>query len=264
MIDVNCATLAEELVESELFGHERGALPAAPLKKQGKFELAGAGTLFFDEIGDMSLGSQGKLLRVLQAGEFQRVGGNRTLRFRARVIAATNKEIKREIEHGRFREDLYYRLNVIPIQVPALRQRLQDLPLLVEVFLQECAQQSRGRPKRIAPEALEVLSGYGWPGNVRELKNLVERLVIMTKGETIGLEQVPPPYRAQAVDPCHMANSGPPLEGSSLDDARRAFEYDFVQRSLALHGGDVEATARAIGVAPERVRGVISAGQGGR
>ncbi len=191
MVDVNCAAIPEESIESELFGHEKGAFTGATSKKRGKFELAGNGTIFFDEIGDMSLKTQAKILRVLQEQKIQRVGSSRILSIDVRVIAASNKNLENEIEKGNFREDLYYRLNVIPMEVPPLRDRSHDIPELVGIFLDVCAEQSRTKKKSISNAALEVLATYSWPGNVRELKNLVERLVIMTDGDLIDISDIP-------------------------------------------------------------------------
>ncbi len=191
LVDVNCAAIPEEFIESELFGHEKGAFTGATSKKIGKFERATGGVIFFDEIGDMSLKTQSKILRVLQEQKIQRVGGDRVLSIDVRVIAASNKNLEKEIEDGRFREDLYYRLNVIPIEVPPLRERSEDIPELVEIFLGICSTQSRTKKKSISPKALEILAGYKWPGNVRELKNLVERLVIMTDGDMIDVSDIP-------------------------------------------------------------------------
>ena len=191
MIDVNCAAIPEESIESELFGHEKGAFTGATSKKRGKFELASNGIIFFDEIGDMSLKTQAKILRVLQEQKIQRVGSGRILTIDVRVIAASNKNLEKEIENGRFREDLYYRLNVIPMEVPPLRNRSNDIPELVNIFLDICARQSRTKKKSISNTALEILVDYSWPGNVRELKNLVERLVIMTDGDLIDVSDIP-------------------------------------------------------------------------
>ena len=191
MVDVNCAAIPEESIESELFGHEKGAFTGATSKKRGKFELAGNGTIFFDEIGDMSLKTQAKILRVLQEQKIQRVGSSRILSIDVRVIAASNKNLENEIEKGNFREDLYYRLNVIPMEVPPLRDRSHDIPELVGIFLDVCAEQSRTKKKSISNAAIEVLAAYSWPGNVRELKNLVERLVIMTDGDLIDISDIP-------------------------------------------------------------------------
>ncbi len=186
LVDVNCAAIPEELIESELFGHEKGAFAGALAKKRGKFELANDGTIFFDEIADMSLKTQAKILRVLQEKQFQRVGGSRTLTVNVRVLAATNKNLEQEIEAGSFREDLYYRLNVVPIEVPPLRQRSEDIDRLCEIFLQESAKKNRTAQKVLAPDALKMLMNYPWPGNVRELKNLIERLVIMVAKPAIA------------------------------------------------------------------------------
>ena len=191
MIDVNCAAIPEESIESELFGHEKGAFTGATSKKRGKFELASNGIIFFDEIGDMSLKTQAKILRVLQEQKIQRVGSSRILSIDVRVIASSNKNLEKTIEDGRFREDLYYRLNVIPMEVPLLRDRSDDIPELVNIFLDICAKQSRTKKKSISNTALKILADYSWPGNVRELKNLVERLVIMTDGDLIDVADIP-------------------------------------------------------------------------
>lgn len=247
LIDVNCATIPEELIESELFGHEKGALPGATGKKVGKFQLADKGSLFLDEIGDMSLKTQSKILRVLQEKQFQRVGGSRTMHVDVRVIAATNKNLEEEIVQGRFREDLYYRLNVVPIEVPSLRDRVQDIDMLVDVFLEEAALKNRVSKKHMAPAALELLYRYNWPGNVRELKNLVERLIIMVSDEVIKAEHLPKPY-----------NPGTPLEGfqaveslftiRDLKDAKEQFERYFIERKLSEYNHNVTQTAKSIGV----------------
>ncbi len=231
LIDVNCAAIPEELIESELFGHEKGAFTGATAKKIGKFELAGNGTIFLDEIGDMSLKTQGKILRVLQEKQFQRVGGSRTLSVNVRVIAATNKDLEKEIEKGGFREDLYYRLNVIPVEVPPLRNRGEDIPLLVETFLDESAKHNRSKTKSMSREAIELLCNYSWPGNVRELKNLVERLSIMVEGDIIDVSDIPAQYKAR------VAEGTEPIEErlfliNNLRDAKKAFEREFKKRKL--------------------------------
>ena len=242
LIDVNCAAIPEELIESELFGHEKGAFTGASAKKIGKFELANSGTIFLDEIGDMSLKTQAKILRVLQEQKFQRIGGSRTLSVDVRVIAASNKDLEKEIENGAFREDLYYRLNVIPIEVPTLRNRKEDIPLLVETFLDECSQQ-----KKMSPEAIELLNSYSWPGNVRELKNIVERLTIMVEEDVIDVAAIPAPYNPEA------SGGGESVEEqffliNSLMDARKAFEKEFIRRKLLQHQENVTKTAESIGV----------------
>ena len=247
LVDVNCAAIPEELIESELFGHEKGAFTGATTKKRGKFELANKGTLFLDEIGDMSLKTQGKILRALQEQQFQRVGGSRTISVDVRVIAASNKDLSREIETGRFREDLYYRLNVIPISVEPLRNRREDVPLLVETFLAESAKNDRNTPKSITDAALAKLQGYTWPGNVRELKNLVERLAIMVEADVIDAADIPDfgtESEGQADSPEHHL-----FTLDHLKEAKKMFEQEFIQRKLKEQGNNVTKTAEAIGVA---------------
>src|SRR5919106_2389110 len=185
-VKLNCAAVPHELIESELFGHERGAFTGAVTARRGKFELAHQGTLFLDEIGDMPAAMQAKLLRVLQEGELERVGGQETIRVDVRVIAATNKDLEREIAAARFREDLYYRLNVVLIHTPPLRERKEDLPDLISTFMAEACSRNGRRPLAISPDALEVMSRYDYPGNVRELRNLVERLAILCEGPVVS------------------------------------------------------------------------------
>jgi len=247
LIDVNCAAIPAEVIESELFGHEKGALSGALNKKIGKFELASNGTIFLDEIGDMSLMTQSKILRVLQDQKIQRVGGSRTISVNVRVIAATNKNLEKEIEAGNFREDLYYRLNVIPIDVPPLRQRIEDIPALVDTFLEEFASQSLSERKAISPNALDMLSGYSWPGNVRELKNLIERLVIMVDKDKIDSEDIPAAYNpAICKDPEAF---GPEfLQLEDFKEARKAFEKEFIRVKLIENRNNITKTAEAIGV----------------
>jgi len=247
LINVNCAAIPEELIESELFGHEKGAFSGAVVKKVGKFELANKGTIFLDEIGDMSLKTQSKILRVLQEQQFQRLGGSRILSVDVRVIASSNKDLKEEIEKGNFREDIYYRLNVIPIEVPPLRNRLKDVPLLVETFLQESDIQYQGRSKTITPQAVDLLCQYSWPGNVRELKNLLERLAIMVEKEVIDVADIPASYNPSC------SEAADPIESQlfliqRLKDAQKAFEKEFVERKLLRNNNDITATAKAIGV----------------
>ncbi len=246
LIDVNCAAIPEDLIESELFGHEKGAFTGATSKKRGKFELADNGTLFLDEIGDMSLKTQAKILRVLQEREFQRVGGSRVIRVNVRVIAASNKDLERQIEQEAFREDLYYRLNVFPIKVPPLRDRAEDIPILVEVFLAEASRQNRRKKKKMTAEAMAVLARYPWPGNVRELKNLVERLDILVSGNTIDVADIPPAYNPEHE---HIAASQEALfAAGGLKEARRLFEKTFIERKLAENDHNVSRTAEQIGV----------------
>jgi DNA-binding NtrC family response regulator len=185
-VKLNCAAIPQELIESELFGHEKGSFTGASTQRRGKFELADGGTLFLDEIGDMPLAMQAKLLRVLQEGELERVGGSETLRVNVRVVAATNQDLEALIRAGRFREDLYYRLNVVPIHLPPLRERKEDLPALIDHFLKLSCQENNRRPKTFSPPALQRMMAHDYPGNVREVKNSVERLVIMVPGDEIS------------------------------------------------------------------------------
>jgi len=243
LIDVNCAAIPEELIESELFGHEKGAFTGATAKKRGKFEVADKGTIFLDEIGDMSLKTQAKILRILQEQKFERVGGSRALTVDVLVLAASNKDLGKEIENGTFREDLYYRLNVIPIFVPPLRSRAEDLPLLVETFLNEFAEQGDCGRKKMTPAALTFLQEYPWPGNVRELKNLVERLAIMTQSDIIEASDIPPSYKSQKARE-HIAS----FTQGTLKDARSAFEKAYIENKLSEHDKNIAQTADAIGI----------------
>jgi two-component system nitrogen regulation response regulator NtrX len=247
LIDVHCASIPEELIEIELFGQEKGAFAESSMKKIGKFELANKGTLFLDEIGDMSLKSQSKILRVLQEQQFQRVGGSRTLSIDVRVIASSNKDLEKEIEKGTFREDIYYRLNVIPIEVPPLRNRVEDIPQLMEIFLDECAKQNRSKKKVVTQNVFDLLLNYSWPGNVRELKNLVERLTIMTDKDVIDEYDLPSPYRPKAKDDITSVEAQLFLS-NSIKDAREIFEKEFIKRKLIQHSNNVTKTAEAIGV----------------
>ncbi|MFZ5569465.1 MAG: sigma-54-dependent transcriptional regulator [Thermodesulfobacteriota bacterium] len=247
LIDVNCAAIPEELIEIELFGHEKGAIADAATKSRGKFEMANKGTIFLDEIGDMSLKMQAKILRVLQEQTFQRVGGSRRLEADVRVIVASNKDLEKEIEAGNFREDLYFRLNVIPIEVPPLRERLEDIPVLVETFLAKLARQNRSRVKKLTEEALRALAFHSWPGNVRELKNLVERLVIMVPADEIGVMDLPAPYNPNLAEKMNSGDSRF-FAIHQLKDARLAFEEEFVRRKLMLNLNNITKTAESIGV----------------
>jgi len=231
-VGINCAAIPEDLIESELFGHEKGAFTGATCKKQGKFELADGGTLFLDEVGDMSQKTQAKLLRVLEEGLLHRVGGIEGIKVDVRLIAASNKNLKAEIERGNFREDLYYRLNVIPIEVPGLKERKEDIPLLVEHFLEEFCAENGKKLKRITPEALDLLHGYDWPGNVRELKNLIERLVIMVQGGTITAMDLPISFHE---------NNQP-----SLREAKQEFEKYFITKTLRASRGNISKSAKML------------------
>ena len=197
-IKVNCAALHENLLESELFGHEKGAFTGAGERRQGRFELADKGTLFLDEIGDMSPTTQAKILRVLQDGEFERLGGTKTLGVDVRVVAATHKDLSRMVEEGAFRQDLFFRLSVVPLLLPALRERPEDIPLLAEHFLKQYSARNRKDIRSFQSEALEALIAFDWPGNIRELENAIERAVILCPGEQITLRELPPALRQAA------------------------------------------------------------------
>jgi two-component system nitrogen regulation response regulator NtrX len=242
-VEVNCAAIPEELIESELFGHVRGAFTGAVADKPGRFEQANAGTIFLDEIADMSLKTQAKVLRVLQEQVMERVGGTQRIKVDVRVLAATNKDLTAEIRAGRFREDLYFRLNVIPIFVPALRDRHQDIPMLAEHFIALLAAEDRKRPKRLAPEAAARLQQYSWPGNVRELRNVIERLLIFVAGDTITAQDLGFLGRDGVPEP--RSEPGPV---AALSDARDQFEKDYILRTLAAHHGNMSRTAEVLGV----------------
>jgi two-component system nitrogen regulation response regulator NtrX len=245
MVEVNCAAIPEELIESELFGHEKGAFTGATTMKKGKFDLAHEGTLFLDEISDMSLKAQSKTLRILQEQKFERVGGSKTIHVDVRVIAATNKDLETEIEKGNFRDDLYFRLNVIPITVPALKERVEDIPKLVSEFLNDISLRTNLELKEFSQKAIGLLKKYHWPGNVRELKNLVERLVIMTPEKVIQDKDIPPPFN-RALDVKQAPDSS--LMDGSFKDAKIKFEKAFIARKLREFNGNISQTAEAIGI----------------
>ena len=245
MIEVNCAAIPEELIESELFGHEKGAFTGAHERRKGKFDLADGGTLFLDEIGDMSLRTQAKILRILQEQVFERVGGNRSIHVDVRVVAATNKDLQKEIEAGRFRQDLYYRLNVIPIHVPRLRDRLDDIPILVEDFVNQMAFESTMGRKKLAPEVTSLLQQYPWPGNVRELRNFIERLLIMSPGEIVHSDDLPHDFLQQLRK---TPGTDDPLRRATFREARSAFEREYLLRKLGEFSWNVSVTSAQIGV----------------
>jgi len=242
-IEVNCAAIPEELIESELFGHMKGAFTGAVADRRGKFELADGGTLFLDEIGDMSVKTQAKVLRALQEQVVEPVGGTSGVKVDVRVIAATNKELTGEIRAGRFREDLYFRLNVIPIFVPPLRDRGTDIALLADHFMAEFAREYGRRPKRLDAGAATGLQSYRWPGNVRELRNVIERLMIMVPGDTIALSDL-----AFLDGGTITAADVPDVPALTLHDARERFERDYILRALAAQHGNISRTADALGV----------------
>lgn len=244
-VEVNCAAIPEELIESELFGHEKGAFTGATSARRGKFDQANGGTLFLDEIGDMSLKTQAKILRILQERKFERVGGNRTIEVDVRVVAATNKNLEAEIEAGNFREDLYYRLNVLPFHVPPLRERREDIPMLADHFLRYfCSQESRDS-KSLDRDALEALMNYNWPGNVRELKNIIERLVIMVADPVITRAHLPSGI-VRARDEGHKSVLASLDGDASFRTAREEFEKEFLLRKLQEYDWNISRTAEAI------------------
>ena len=248
LIDVSCAAIPDEHIESEMFGYEKGAFPAASATKIGKFELADNGTIFLDEIGDMSLSSQAKILRVLQEQKIQRIGGSRPINVNVRIIATTNKNLEKEMEKGTFREDLYYRLNVIPIKVAPLRERIEDLPILVEVFLKEFAIQNRSKRKTMSPAAISILSSYTWPGNVRELRNLVERLAITVDKDVIDAADIPDSYKPGAYDENAPSAVSQFLKIDNFKEARKVFEKEFIKIKLLQNENNITKTARALKV----------------
>lgn len=253
-VKVSCAALPETLLESELFGYEKGAFTGAVAKKLGRFEMADKGTLFLDEVGDISASMQVKLLRALQEREFERVGGTQTIRVDVRVITATNRDLEKAIQGKQFREDLYYRLNVFPILLPPLRERREDIPLLVAHFLKKAGLENGRKVKYVSDEAMEYLMGYAWPGNIRELENAIERAVIHCKSETLGADlfsvlapKSPPvtPYRDEAKEE---------ISSGDFTLAVEKLEKKLIQEALASHGGNQRKAAKALGIT-ERILG---------
>ncbi len=244
-IAVNCAAIPETLIESELFGYERGAFTGATSRKRGKFDLSNDGTLFLDEIGDMSLATQAKILRVLEEKSFERVGGDRSVEVDVRIIAATNKNLDEEITEGRFREDLFFRLNVFPFLLPPLRERRDDIPPLVEDYVREFGTQYSKPKLRFSPKALQAMVSYSWPGNVRELKNVVERVVILAAGDTVDLELIPASVREPKPGPKDSSTA------KSIIDYRHAkeqFEKDFFLDRLSDNDWNISRTSRQVGL----------------
>ena len=246
-VKFNCAAIPHELVESELFGHEKGAFTGAEKRKLGKLEHADEGTLFLDEIGDMNLEAQAKVLRVIQEGKFERVGGNETIDIDVRILAATNKRLEEMIENGTFREDLFYRLNVIPINVPPLRERTGDIRVLLNYYLEYFAHELKTEPKILSEEALNVLESYTFPGNVRELRNLMERLYILTSGEVIEADDVRPNLTTNG-----QSDSGGTLsflETKDFSEVRREFEVYYLTRQLEKYDWNISTVAEKLGMA---------------
>jgi len=253
-VKVNCAAIPRELIESELFGHERGAFTGATSQKLGLFEVAHGGTIFLDEIGDMALGAQAKVLRVLQSGELMRVGGSGAIHVDVRVLAATHRNLQEQVAAGEFREDLYFRLNVVPVHVPPLRERLEDVGLLAAHFIDQACTENGLTRKQLGADALAALQGWSWPGNVRELRNVIERMVILSDGD-LALSDVPAEIRG-ALEPA-ADEAGPPLvdfaegnlpPGLSLRDFREAVEKAFILQRLRDLGWNVSKTAESLGI----------------
>src|SRR5215207_6550635 len=242
-VQVNCAAIPDDLIESELFGHEKGSFTGATEKQIGKFEQADKGTIFLDEVGDMSLKTQAKVLRVLQEGEVERLGSARTIKVDVRVISATNKNLEAEIEKGNFREDLYFRLAVIPIYVPPLRERSEDIPLLVKHFLNQLARENNRRPKQMTPAAMDILKRYRWRGNIRELRNTMERLIIMTEGESIDLPDLPESIR---VDGPSRGPDNEMVKAGTLREHKEVSERAFLVQKLRETGWNISKTAELI------------------
>src|SRR5437763_5270714 len=252
LIKINCAAIPRELVEAELFGFEKGAFTGAVQSKPGRFELADGGTLFLDEIGEIPVEMQVKLLRAIQESEFERVGGVKTTRVEVRLVAATSRDLTREIAAARFREDLYYRLNVVPIHLPPLRERREDIPLLVEHFRQKYNARLRKNVEKVEDEALSCLAAYAWPGNIRELENVLERTILFAEGPRIGLKDLPAslrrePEAAPAAEAQQAAASGPPGPLKEIVKGQvQAIERDLIVRGLEVTGGNVTRTAKLL------------------
>ena len=245
-VAINCAAIPEELIESELFGHEKGAFTGALSQKKGKFDLADGGTLFLDEIGDMSLRTQAKVLRILQERCFERVGGTRLVTVDVRIVAATNKNLDEEIRQGHFREDLFFRLNVIPFRVPALRERVEDIPLLVAHFVDLFDRKEGREPKSFLPETLDILKQYHWPGNVRELRNIIERILIMAPGRAVTGSDVPDLYGGGTAPPYPCPTLDGALALSTLRQAREEFEREYLIQKLEENDWNISRTAEVI------------------
>ena len=250
-LKINCSAIPENLLESELFGYEKGAFTGATASKPGKFELADRGTIFLDEIGDVIPSVQVKLLRVLQEREFERLGGTKTIKVDVRVVAATNQDLRAALEQGTFREDLYYRLNVVPVNIPALRERKEDIPALVNHFLAHFAKESGKAIRGITPAALRLLEAYHWPGNVRELENVIERAIVLATGDVIDVTDLrlePPPSRAEAA-PGDVAQPFLP-EGMTLD----RYEEELIREAMRRTGGNKSQAARLLGLTRNTLR----------
>ncbi|MCD6548986.1 MAG: sigma-54-dependent Fis family transcriptional regulator [Thermodesulfobacterium sp.] len=248
-VEINCAAIPETLIESELFGYEKGAFTGAQTYKKGKLEIAHKGTLFLDEIGDLSPEAQAKLLRVLQEKKFERLGSNKPVEINVRIISATNKDLEKEIKKGKFREDLFFRINVFPIYIPPLRERKEDIPILVEEFLEEFSYKIGSEKKIIKKDAMEALIEYSWPGNVRELKNFIERLVIMSSSHEISYNDLPGDFKNAIKQKREIQESSDPwFKEKNYKTAKLLFEKEFLKRKLLEHKGNISQTAREIGL----------------
>ncbi|MBN1836009.1 MAG: sigma-54-dependent Fis family transcriptional regulator [Spirochaetales bacterium] len=254
-VEINCASIPETLIESELFGHEKGSFTNAVARRRGKFELADGGTLFLDEIADMSLATQAKVLRVIQELKFERVGGEQSIGVDVRLVAATNRNIEEEVRAGRFREDLYFRINVVPIYVPPLRERLEDLEELLDYFMNKLKAAPEAEPKRLSPEALRLLRAHPWPGNIRELKNFVERVNIMAEEQEISAETVRR-YLSSRTEP-EPEEPQKDYASMKLTQAKEEFERDLLVRKLEEHGGNITKASRALGISPSHLHNKI-------
>ena len=250
-VEVNCSTLHEALIESELFGHERGAFTDAKTRKSGLLELAHRGTLYLDEIGDMNLTLQAKLLGVIENKRFRRLGGVKDLSVDVRFIAATNRNLTEAVKKGDFRQDLFYRLKVFPLHMPTLRERMSDLPLLIDFFLHDLRGEFNKKIQDLSPEASRVLAGYSWPGNIRELRNVLERAFILCEGERIEIEHLPPELFSAPPSPMEGASIFKlPPQGSSL----AAVEQDFIRQALEMSGGNQVRAAKILGISRDVLR----------
>ncbi len=247
-VKVNCAAFARDLVESELFGHEKGAFTGATSAREGKFEVADGGTLLLDEIGDMPLETQAKILRVLQEREFERVGGNRTLPVDVRILAATNQDLEARVRDGRFREDLYYRLNVVTVALPPLAERPEDLPLLIERFLRAAAERLRRPQRTLAPAAYRALVAHAWPGNARELEHAIEQAVALASGPEIVVDDLPAALRATPVEAMAGAEPGAMTFRDAKQRLVEDFERRFIGEALARHRGNISKAAEEMGM----------------
>jgi two-component system response regulator AtoC len=252
-VKLNCAAIPEGLLESELFGHEKGAFTGAVGRKAGKFELADGGTLLLDEIGDMTLATQAKILRALQEREFQRLGGSQTIKVDVRIIASTNKDLERAVREGTFRDDLYFRLNVVTLQMPPLRDRREEIPELADHFLAEANGRLNRSITRLAPDALAALMDYAWPGNIRELRNMIERAVVVNDGDVLALSSFPPPIRPEQPAGPAGQTRWEALQNLTLDEKVAQLEKAFVVDALARAGGVQAAAARLLGVTERSV-----------